>query len=303
MKTTVRGLVTLGLSLITVGAASAAGFRWSDHRPPYDFLFGNHIDTHLETKLNTDGTLSGFFYVVQLDQDGDGLPDTSEDGRPIMRHCTEPGHYPNCQVGWLVKAAPCIEEVNGCTAMFLYHQHDHPVWLIGPRLRTMDGDTFLGGRRALIPQPGSPVHYHWLTEGSDREMDGNITFFPSSIEDLEALFDVDIEVDPRCNVNTAGELETGVICPGYFLEIKALAVGGVYQAAPGSEWLFHHGGENIPVSPGIDESTHTNFVTSYQAVEVPADDLPPDDGGMGGGDHDNGGGDHGNGGNGGGSHE
>lgn len=260
------------LLAFSTAPAQASGFRWHDHAAPYTFLFGNHIDTHQETRLKRDGSLDGFFYVVHLDQDGDGLLDTAEDGTPIKRHCTRPEHYPDCEVGWHIRAVPCIEEINGCTAMFLYHQHDHPVWLIGPYLRTQDGETFLSGSRAPIPQPGSPSHYHWLTDGTDH--DGS--FLPSSLADIEFLFDVQIDVPEECNVAMASQLSTGVICPGYFLEIRAV-----------DHFYFHHGGENIPVRPGIDLSTHINFVTSYEAVDVPTEGLPvtPRDGGggMGGG--------------------
>ena len=229
-----------------------------------------------------DGSLKGFFYVVQLDQDGDGVLDTAEDGTPVKRHCTMPEHYPTCEVGWHIRAEPCIHEVNGCTAMYLYHRHDHPVWLVGPRRRTMDGVDFLGGSRALIPQPGSPSHVHWLTQGLDLSdpADG-VADRPSSLAELEALLGVDIEVPEACNVDKASQLTTGVVCPAYFLEIRAV-----------DSFNFHHGGENIPVRPGIDMSTHSNFVTSYEAVDLSADildGLPPAGGGGMGGDHGDGG--------------
>lgn len=271
-------LLTGLLTAFLMTAAEASGFRWKDHAFPYTFLFGNHIDTHQETRLQKDGSLRGFFYVVHLDQDGDGLLDTADDGTPIKRHCTKPEHYPTCEIGWEIQAVPCIEEVNGCTAMFLYHKDDHPVWLIGPRKRTKDGVAFLGGTRALIPQPGSPSHVHWLTEGLILEdSHGAIIERPSSLADLEALLGVDIEVPAECNVDMASQLTTGTICPVYFWEIKAV-----------DTFYFHHGGENIPVRPGVDMSTHTNFVTSYDDVGDILDDLDLDelpDSGGGGGSH------------------
>jgi hypothetical protein len=236
-------------------------FRWSDHAPPYTFLFGNHIDTHLETKLEVDGMdmgkLEGFFYVF-FDQDGDGEVEFTADGLPIARHCTMPEHYDRCQVAWVVEATPCIQEINGCTAMFLYHQHDHPVWLIGPRLRTAMGGTFLGGTRAEIPQPGAPGHFHWLTEGSE---DGHV--LPSTLAELEAAYGVEIEVPEECNVAMASQLTSGVICPGYFMELA------VIQPEP---FAFHHGGEDIPLERGTDLRSHLNLATSYVAVDGP--ELP-----------------------------
>ena len=234
-------------------------FRWSDHAAPYTFLFGNHIDTHLETKLEVDGkdkgNLEGFFYVF-FDQDGDGAPEFTEGGLPIARHCTMPEHYDRCQVAWVVEAKPCIKEVNGCTAMFLYHQHDHPVWLVGPQLRMAMGDAFLGGTRAEIPQPGAPSHFHWLTEGSENSHGNGL---PSGLAELEAAYDVDIEVPEECNVAMAGQLTSGVVCPGYFMELT------VIQPEP---FAFHHGGEDIPLERGTDLRSHLNFVTSYVAVDT-----------------------------------
>ncbi len=235
----------LGAAVLSA-PAGASGFKWGDHAFPYTFLFGNHIDTHQETALEKDGELRGFFYIVFLDRDGDGAVDTTEDGLPIAGHCTKPEHYPDCKVGWHISASPCIEEINGCTAMFLYHQHDHPVWLIGPRMRTVHEETFLGGSRVPIPQPGSPGHYHWLSESG-------------SLAEIEALFGVDIEVPEECNVAMASQLTPGVICPGYFLEIRAT-----------DTFAFQHGGEAIPVRPGTDLRTHHNFVTS-----IPAEDADP----------------------------
>jgi hypothetical protein len=264
------------------GSARAAGFSWQDHLAPFSFLFGNHIDTHLETKLNRDGTLNGFFYVHRLDENSDGVPDVTADGLPVFGHCTKPEDYATCQAGWNVKGYPCIKEVNGCTAMFLYHKDDHPVWLIGPRLRMgMDGQTYLAGTRAQVPQPGRPTHWHWLTEGSTHEG----TLLPSSIADIEDQFGISIAVDPRCNVAMAEQLTSGVICPGYFLELDVRPVSAEPPTAPGPAWAFKHGGEAIPVLPGPDLRTHINYVTSYVSADVPSDSLPPPgDGGAMGGD-------------------
>ena len=63
-----------------------------------------------------------------------------------------------------------------------------------------------------------------------------------------------------------------------------------------------HGGEPIPVTPGIDNKTHLNLLTTYAPEEIAQevlDALPShggghgddDSGGSGGGDH-TGGGDH-----------
>lgn len=227
-----KRLAALVVITLVCGAAEAGGRNWKDHKHPYTFLFGNHIDTHQETRLTSEGSLAGFFYVFW-----DGT--FTDDGLPVAKHCTGPDHYARgCFAGWHIEAEPCIEEVNGCQATFLYHNHDHPVWLMGSR--------------AQIPQPGSYTHMHWLTEGTDH--DG--TFLPSSIEEVEAFFGVDIVVPLECNVSRASDLTPGVACPGYILRIRATET-----------FAFHHGGEDIPVGPGIDNRTHLNLVTSIPAAE------------------------------------
>jgi hypothetical protein len=45
------------------------------------------------------------------------------------------------------------------------------------------------------------------------------------------------------------------ICAGWLLEIKAKI-----------SFAFEHGGEKIPVRPGIDNASHLNIVTNYAAV-------------------------------------
>lgn len=277
MKKRFTATVAFVLPLLMSGPAAAFDRIWGDHAWPYTFLFGNHIDSHLDLHLwhrdlgrfsDIDkGDLTGWFYVFDS---GESL----DDGTPVLRHCTGPEHYAaGCVAGWRVHAKPCIEEVNDCRAMFLYHYHDHPVWMLDP---TVDSQDNLRGSRQHIVQPGSYTHMHWLTEGSDH--DGN--FLPSSIGNVEAVFGVDIDVPEACNVSQAEALATGTVCPGYFLQIKALRPFGYRK------WAFHHGGESLVLTPGVDNKTHLNLVTSYQAVAIPPevlDDLPPYSEGGGGG--------------------
>jgi hypothetical protein len=229
--------------LTTAAGTFASGRGWGNHAFPFTFLMGNHIDSHQETRLMNDGSLRGFFYVYWTGE-------KTAEGEPIAHHCTEPAHYAQgCFAAWHLRAEPCIEEVNGCTAMFLYHHHDHPVWLVGPH--TMNGA--LRGTRSMIPQPGSYTHMHWITEGVEHM---GMTF-PSSLADIENLFGVDIEVPEECNVAMAGELTPGSICPGYFLELTAV-----------KRFVFRHGGELMRVEPGVDNRTHLNLLTSFP-MEMP----------------------------------
>ena len=46
---------------------------------------------------------------------------------------------------------------------------------------------------------------------------------------------------------------------GWFIELQAIR-----------EFAFQHGGELIPVSPGIDTNSHSNILTNYRAdLEIP----------------------------------
>ncbi len=230
------------ISIMVAGATLEDDRVWSHHKKPFTFLFGNHIDTHQETRLiqrgNNAGDLKGWLYVFDS---GEKL----EDGTPVLKHCTKPEHYEaGCVAGWTIEAKPCIQEVNGCRAMFLYHYHDHPVWLLGARVDDSGG---LRGSRTNVVQPGSFTHFHWLTESS-------------SLAEVEALFGVDVNLPEACNVAMASQLTSGVECPGYFLQIEALEPFGL------GTWAFHHGGENLILQPGMDNKTHLNLLTSYRSL-------------------------------------
>lgn len=282
------------LLLLPFGQSLALDRDWNNHAAPYTFLFGNHIDTHQELFLWSfklfkfdKGDLSGWFYVFDSGE-------TLDDGTPILKHCTKQEHYDaGCVAGWRIHAKPCIEEVNGCRAMYLYHYHDHPPWLLNP---SIDDEGNLRGSRQPIHQPGSFTHMHWLTEGTSHED----TFLPSSIADVETVFGVDITIPEACNVATASQLTTGAICPGYMLQITVIRPFGY------NRWAFNHGGEDLVITPGIDNKTHLNLLTSYQAVTIPQDTLDtlPDHGGDHGSGEGSGGGSHtgDDGGTGGGSH-
>ena len=131
----VIGTIALAVAaLAPCGTAVATGYPWRDHAAPYDFQFGNEIDTHQQTRAKADGALAGFLYVHYTGE-------STADGLPIARHedCTSP--MMTCDVGWTVDGEPI-------SATFLYHvEHDHPVWLVD---------------RADIPQPGAYGHFHWL---------------------------------------------------------------------------------------------------------------------------------------------
>jgi len=244
----------LALALAVI-AVPASADEWNDHAPPKDYLFGNHIDTHQETKLHKDGELSGALFVYFTGEiDGDS-------GLPVARHPRGESHNEvcgidvDCVIGWKLHGMKA-------SANFLFHSgvngDDHPVWLVD---------------RATIPQPGSFTHFHWITSmGTEALLDG-------------------VEIPAACDVEMAGELEGTVVegaltladgdvsytwdpesvhigdpddsgigaenvtCPGWFLELKAV-----------KSFAFQHGGAKLPVYSGADNKTHLNLLTNYALV-------------------------------------
>lgn len=135
-----RSFVALfvGMALIVAipAVAGADGYEWRDHRAPFDFQFGNHMDTHQQSKQTGAGGLTGFLYITPGDR-------TTNDGLPIAMHgdCTKkPG---GCTVGW---------ELHGLTRQAEYCGHvtgEHPAWAIEP---------------AAMPALRGFTHFHWLNE-------------------------------------------------------------------------------------------------------------------------------------------
>jgi hypothetical protein len=150
------------------------------HAAPFDFLFGNHIDTHQQLKLKekTGGkpaTLKGSFYIIFTDDQGvslgidpdSGLPKARhprglvlEDDGVTIKHDEACGVSPNivCVVGWRMRGLPGA-------AKFVSHAgvngNDHPIWMVN---RAEEASAPAPGM--VIPQPGSYTHMHWITRGS-----------------------------------------------------------------------------------------------------------------------------------------
>lgn len=229
----IAGFASLGL-MFTGTAAQAGG---DFHDPPFDFLFGNHIDTHQETNLKInkqtgepDG-LFGKFYIIftGATEPVTGLP-VARHPRGAGTHNEECGVDVNCITGWEMRGQPGA-------AKFVSHSgvngDDHPLWLVNRAEETSAPATGM-----VIPQPGSFTHFHWITTTST---------------DPRAVI-----VSAECDKNNAGQLETEApsavdeVCQGWFLQIKAVR-----------KFAFEHGGELIPVRPGMDNRSHLNLLTNF----------------------------------------
>ena len=134
MKRKILFLATLFVSLATFGLAQANGLSWRDHQAPYDFTFGNHIDTHQQAKVVHGDELRGVLYV-------EFTGEYTDDGYPIAKHTDCNDSLADCTVGWRWNGVPG-------SATFVYNEMgDHPLWLVD---------------RDQIPQPGGYSHFHWL---------------------------------------------------------------------------------------------------------------------------------------------
>lgn len=205
--------------------------------PPYDFVFGNHMDTHIQLKLKTrwNGTpkyLYGYFYVYFT---GETDP---KSGLPIAKHPRGESHDERCGIDEIICIAGWKLVGRPGAAKFLYHsgvnQMDHPVWLVN---RAEEPNAPAAGM--VIPQPGYYSHFHWLSSGST---DPRAEFVPD-----------------WCDKMSAGMLETmapsavNQICEGWFLKLKALR-----------SFAFKHGAETIIIRKGADLRSHLNIVTNYK---------------------------------------
>ena len=233
-RTLIAVLASLGL--IATGSIAKAGNDF--HDPPFDFLFGNHIDTHQETNMKLDkdtgnaDNLFGKFYIIftgEIDE-ASGLPIAHHPRGLSDDHDERCGVTVDCVTGWEMRGVPGA-------AKFLYHSgvngNDHPVWMVN---RAEEDSAPTSGM--VIPQPGSYTHFHWVT---------------STSTDPRAS-----SVSAACDKQRAGQLEdqaptaANEVCQGWFLQIKAVR-----------SFAFRHGGELSPVRPGIDNRTHLNLVTNY----------------------------------------
>ena len=229
-------------SLVLLSTVSVVQAGNDFHDKPFDFLFGNHIDTHQENRLKVykhtgePKSLFGKFYIIYTGETDpvSGLP-IARHPRGAGEHNEECGVDVNCKVGWLMRGLPGA-------AKFVSHSgvngDDHPVWLVNraeEALAPMPG--------MVIPQPGSYTHFHWITTSSSDPRAGTVS--------------------ASCDKSNAGKLEsadgennpTAVndVCQGWFLQIRAVR-----------KFAFEHGGEKIPVRPGIDNRSHLNIVTNYK---------------------------------------
>lgn len=118
---------------LAVRPAQAEGFPWRDHAPPFDTLFGNHIDTHQQSQAIGTRQLEGFFYIRFTGNNKQGLP--------VATHANCSQVADECTVGWTL---------SGVSIRATYWGHpagQHPLWCVD---------------QADIPRQLGFSHFHWL---------------------------------------------------------------------------------------------------------------------------------------------
>jgi hypothetical protein len=232
------GIAALGLMYAVTTVKAGNDF----HDPPFDFWFGNHIDTHQETNLKTNKDtgdaqeLFGKFYIIYTGTDqGSGLP-KAHHPRGLAGYGSfdeSCGITVECVTGWEIRGVPGV-------AKFVSHSgvngDDHPLWLVNRA-----EETAAPAEGMVIPQPGSFTHFLWITTTSS---------------DPRAA-----SVADECDKENAGELQdmapsaVDEVCQGWFLQIKAAR-----------KFAFEHGGELILIRPGLDNRSHLNMLTNFNNV-------------------------------------
>ena len=122
----------------TASQRSSEGYPWQNHDAPFDFLFGNHIDTHQQTKELGNNQLQGFFYII--------FNGNEKEGVPVATHGNCNMKPDDCTVGWKLRGIPVQATLIDDHGDHGEGQH-HPTWCI-------DEDD-------MPNQPGY-THFHWL---------------------------------------------------------------------------------------------------------------------------------------------
>ncbi len=123
-------LILLSTSTVFAGKSDDnSGYPWQDHKKaPFDFEFGNMIDTHQQSKLKKE-KLQGFIYIYYTGE-------YTENGIPIARKAD--CYIEECSVGWVIKGIP------------------YQATLVnkGPRVWQIDP--------ASLPKEPGYTHFHWV---------------------------------------------------------------------------------------------------------------------------------------------
>ncbi len=129
-----KGMILFLICLLPV-AAWGQGYPWKDHAPPFDFLFGNEIDTHQQSNILGSGDLQGSLYIV-FEENGQA---DLHPGIPTAMHGDCELNPEECTAGWILYGVP-VE------AVFIGMGGGFPLWCIDA---------------ADLPVAPGYSHFHW----------------------------------------------------------------------------------------------------------------------------------------------
>jgi len=74
MKKALSVIFVFSMIVMWATPALAAGYPWGNHAAPFDFLFGNEIDSHQQSKAVGAARLQGFLYIHYTGETVNGVP-------------------------------------------------------------------------------------------------------------------------------------------------------------------------------------------------------------------------------------
>lgn len=60
LRLLILAAIIVPLGVLLLPEANAGGYPWKDHARPFDFEFGNNIDTHQQSRIKANGERFGF---------------------------------------------------------------------------------------------------------------------------------------------------------------------------------------------------------------------------------------------------
>jgi len=139
-------LLAVSATIVFADASDLDGeYPWKHHAAPYDYKFGNMIDSHQQSFVDKTGNqLKGFIYIHNTNDDyAPGIPTADK------AHCK---NQP-CMVGWLIK---------GVKVSATLMKKGPRIWLVDPN---------------DLPKEKGYTHFHWICEKG-------VTGCPHSAHDL-----------------------------------------------------------------------------------------------------------------------
>jgi len=131
-------LLAVSATIVFADASDPDGeYPWKHHAAPYDYKFGNMIDSHQQSFVDKTGNqLKGFIYIHNTNDDyAPGIPTADK------AHCK---NQP-CMVGWLIK---------GVKVSATLMKKGPRIWLVDPN---------------DLPKEKGYTHFHWICEKGDDE--------------------------------------------------------------------------------------------------------------------------------------